>query len=80
MDRNAIIKEINNVIQEKGFGIKINNNTIDKTFKELGADSLQLLEMVMAVEEKFSITLPDEELSKIKTAHQLIDTILKTMK
>lgn len=80
MDKNTIIKELNKIASENNVSIKISDSTMNKTIKELGADSLQLLELVMSVEEKFKITLPDEELSQIKTANDLIETILKNLK
>lgn len=45
-------------------------STLDKTtsFKEdLGADSLDLFEMVMALEEEFGVEIPTEDLEKIQT-------------
>ena len=42
--------------------------TMDKTFvDDLGADSLDLFEMVMALEEEFEVEIPTEDLENIKT-------------
>ncbi len=42
--------------------------TLDKSFtKDLGADSLDIVELVMAMEETFEIQIPEEEAEKIKT-------------
>lgn len=45
------------------------------TLTELGADSLDIVEAVMALEEKFSVELPDEETTKLKTVQDAADLI-----
>ncbi|KAI6047563.1 acyl carrier protein [Pisolithus marmoratus] len=45
---------------------------------DLGLDSLDTVEVVMAVEEEFSIEIPDAEADEIKTVQQAIDYIAKT--
>ena len=42
---------------------------------DLGADSLDTVELVMALEEEFEIEIPDEEAEKIGTVQQAIDKI-----
>ena len=42
---------------------------------DLGADSLDTVELVMAFEEEFSIEIPDEEAEKIQTVGQAIEYI-----
>ena len=42
---------------------------------DLGADSLDTVELVMALEEEFDIEIPDEEAEKIGTVQQTIDKI-----
>ncbi|MBI5888616.1 MAG: acyl carrier protein [Deltaproteobacteria bacterium] len=44
---------------------------------DLGADSLDTVEMVMAFEEEFSIEIPDEDAEKIKTVQDAVDYIQK---
>lgn len=44
-----------------------------KTFTEdLGADSLAIVELVLALEEKFDVKIPDDEVDKIKTVGDAI--------
>ena len=43
---------------------------------DLGADSLDTVELVMSLEEEFDIEIPDEEAEKITTVKQAIDYIL----
>jgi len=45
---------------------------------DLGLDSLDAVEVVMAVEEEFSIEIPDDEADGIQTVQQAIDYIAKT--
>ncbi|KAG1755193.1 acyl carrier protein [Suillus paluster] len=45
---------------------------------DLGLDSLDAVEVVMAVEEEFAIEIPDAEADEIKTVQQAIDYIVKT--
>ncbi len=47
---------------------------------DLGADSLDTVEMVMAFEEEFSIEIPDEDAEKIRTVQDAIDYIKKKAK
>jgi len=48
--------------------------------EDLGADSLDTVEMVMAFEEEFNIEIPDEDAEKIKTVKDAIDYINKKAK
>jgi acyl carrier protein len=42
---------------------------------DLGADSLDLVELIMAVEEAFDIEIPDEEAEKLQTVQDAINYI-----
>ena len=44
---------------------------------DLGADSLDVVELVMAFEEEFDIEIPDEDAEKIRTVQEAIDYISK---
>ena len=45
--------------------------------EDLGADSLDTVELVMALEEEFDIEMPDEEAEKITTVQSAIDYVTK---
>lgn len=45
--------------------------------KDLGADSLDIVEMLMTLEEEFGITIPDEETVDIKTVGDIVNVIDK---
>ena len=71
-DIEAKVKEI--IINE--LGVEPEKVTDDASFVEdLGADSLDTVELVMALEEEFEIEIPDEDAEKITTVHQAIDYI-----
>ena len=44
---------------------------------DLGADSLDLFEMVMTIEDEFGVAIPNEELSNIKTVQDVLDYAAK---
>ncbi len=43
--------------------------------EDLGADSLEIVELAMAMEEEFSIEIPDEDIEKISTVKDIVDYI-----
>ena len=48
--------------------------TVESTFKEdLGADSLDLFELVMALEDEYSVEIPAEDLQTLTTVGQVMD-------
>ncbi|HMX15958.1 MAG TPA: acyl carrier protein [Rhodocyclaceae bacterium] len=47
---------------------------------DLGADSLDTVELVMALEEEFECEIPDEEAEKITTVQQAIDYVTNNLK
>ena len=49
-------------------GVEAEKVTLNATFiNDLGADSLDIVELVMAMEEEFDLEMPDEDAEKIKT-------------
>ena len=46
---------------------------------DLGADSLDTVELVMALEDEFEIEIPDEQAEKITTVQQAVDYATKNM-
>ena len=72
-----MLEKIKEIIAES-LGIEISTLTEETSFKEdLGADSLDLFEMVMALEEAFNVEIPSEDLEKIKTIKDVKDYIEK---
>ncbi|MEY4632803.1 MAG: acyl carrier protein [Actinomycetota bacterium] len=54
--------------------------TRDATFADLEADSLDVVEFVMELEEEFGISVPEEELAEVKTVGQAFDIIAAKVK
>jgi acyl carrier protein len=60
-------------------GVDKDKITPDTSFvNDLGADSLDTVELVMELEEEFDITIPDDAAEKIQTVGQAIDFIEKS--
>ena len=52
------------------------NNTMESSLMEdLEADSLDVIELVMAFEEEFGVKMPDEELENIKTVGDIVNAL-----
>ena len=49
--------------------------TPESAFKDLSLDSLDIVELVMAIEEEFAIEIPDAEADKIMTVKEAVDYI-----
>jgi len=61
-------------------GVKEEEVTSEASFvDDLGADSLDTVELVMALEEEFKIEIPDEEAEKITTVKQAVDYVNANM-
>jgi acyl carrier protein len=59
-------------------GVEENQVTKEAKFiEDLGADSLDTVELVMALEEEFKLEIPDDEAEKLTTVGQVIDYIEK---
>ena len=56
---------------------KVQVTTTAKIAEDLGADSLDTVELVQVLEEKFGVSIPNEDVSSIKTVQDVIDYIDK---
>jgi len=71
----SIDERVKKIVVEQ-LGVKDEEVTNDSSFvDDLGADSLDTVELVMALEEEFGIEIQDEEAEKITTIQQAIDFI-----
>ena len=62
------------VIIAEQLGVEEDEITLDTSFKEdLGADSLDLFELTMALEEEYDIEIPAEELEEIETVNDVVE-------
>ncbi len=70
-----IAAKIKAIIAES-LGVDINEVTDNASFvNDLGADSLDTVELIMALEEQFGIEIPDEDAEKMQTVGQAIEYI-----
>ena len=56
--------------------IKENSNIVD----DLGADSLDVIEMLMTLEDEYGITIPDDQISQVRTIGEIVNLIEKCKK
>ena len=76
----AVADKVKSIIVEQ-LGVDEEEVTPDASFvDDLGADSLDTVELVMAFEEAFGIEIPDEDAEKIATVHNAIEYIEKNAK
>ena len=76
----AVADKVKSIIVEQ-LGVDEEEVTPDASFvDDLGADSLDRVELVMAFEEAFDIEIPDEDAEKIRTVQDAIDYIAKQPK
>ena len=75
MKENDIEQRVKKIVVEQ-LSVKEEEVTNEASFvDDLGADSLDTVELVMALEEEFKTEIPDEEAEKITTVQQAIDYV-----
>ena len=73
----AVEEKVKSIIVEQ-LGVDANEVTPEASFvDDLGADSLDTVELVMAFEEAFNIEIPDEAAEKIQTVKDAVEYIEK---
>ncbi len=76
LDREKAIDEVRAILVEQ-LGVDPAEVTVDSSFQEdLNADSLDLVELIMEMEDRFKIKIPDEEAEKIATVGQAVDYVM----
>lgn len=71
----ATFDKVRDVVVDQ-LGVEADEVNIDSTFiDDLGADSLDIVELIMAFEEEFGIEIPDEAAEKIKTVQDVVSYI-----
>ena len=75
-----VVEKVKQIISEQ-LGVDEGEVTPSASFvDDLGADSLDQVELVMALEEAFGVEIPDEDAEKIRTVQDAIDYIEKNAK
>lgn len=71
----SVEERVKQIVVEQ-LGVSEDEVSGDSSFvDDLGADSLDTVELVMALEEEFNCEIPDEEAEKITTVQQAIDYV-----
>ncbi len=75
-----LLNKVKKIISEQ-LGVDEDDVTNNASFvDDLGADSLDQVELVMALEESFELEIPDEDAEKLRTVQDAIDYIEKHAK
>ncbi len=79
MKEELIFEKITNILVEQ-LGTDADEITMESNFTDdLNADSLDIVELVMAMEQEFGMSIPDEEAEKIKTVGDAVEFIKKNI-
>lgn len=78
-NKEEVAKRVTQVIAER-LGFMVDAVTPEKRLvADMGADSLDLVELAMAIEDEFAIEVNDEEGEEIHTVQQAVDYVLKEL-
>ncbi len=73
--QNDVFERLANIISTKT-KVKKEEITLDSDFElDLNLDSLDIVEIIMAIEEEFNITIPDDDVQKLKTVRDAVEYI-----
>ena len=80
MERDELLKKMKTIVADK-LSISEDQVNADASFiEDLGADSLDTVELVMALEDEFKLDIPDDEAEKLTTVGKAMDYILGHVK
>ena len=75
MGSEEIFEKVKKVIMEQ-LGVSDSAITLEASFiDDLGADSLDIVELILALEEEFDIEIPDNDAEKVATVGDVVDYI-----
>ena len=75
MNQEEIFEKVKKIIVEQ-LGVAETSVTMEASFiDDLGADSLDIVELVMALEEEFDMEIPDADAEKVVTVGDVVDYI-----
>ncbi|MCQ2514103.1 MAG: acyl carrier protein [Ruminococcus sp.] len=72
-----VLEKVKSILSEQ-FDVEEDKITAETDLQEdLGADSLDVVDLLMSIEDEFDVEVPDEEIENIKTVGSLVDYIEK---
>ena len=75
MSSEEVLEKVKGIIVEQ-LGVSDTSVTMEASFiDDLGADSLDIVELIMALEEEFDIEIPDTDAEKIVTVNDVVEYI-----
>lgn len=79
MQEQEILQKVKEVVSDR-LGVEIERVTPQARYQEdLDADSLDVVDLVMALEDAFQIKIPDSDAGKIKTVQETVDYLKKAL-
>lgn len=73
--KDQILEKVKSIIVDQ-LGVEEEEVTTEASFiDDLGADSLDIVELIMALEEEFDVEIPDEDAEKISTVGEAVEYI-----
>lgn len=76
VDRDQAFEQVKEIIVEQ-LGVGADDVVVEASFQEdLNADSLDLVELIMSMEDKFGVKIPDEDAEKILTVGNAVDYVV----
>ena len=79
MSKETIFNNVKDILVDQ-LGVDEGDVTMDSSLiDDLNADSLDLVELIMAMEQEFSISIPDEQAERIKTVNDAVSFIADNM-
>ncbi|MGI6552216.1 MAG: acyl carrier protein [Clostridia bacterium] len=69
-----VFSKIREIVVDQ-LGVEEDEVTLETSFEDLNADSLDIVELIMALEEEFGIEIPDEDAEKLTTVGAAVDYI-----
>jgi len=74
-DQETVFAKLRSMLADQ-FGIEAEEITMETTLKDLGADSMDILELVMAIEQEWDLEIPDEAAEEIKSVGDAVRYIV----
>ena len=69
-----VLEKVKAILAEQ-FDVEEDKITADTDLQDLGADSLDVVDLLMSIEDEFEVEVPDEEIENIKTVGSLVSYI-----